>query len=168
MAARIKSLVTVREEKAFGAVDMNRMLTAGMGTGFVYALLRLMQAGFLLIPGVAFSFFFFVWLTGKRGGVPRYMVFVYGWQAKLMIAARRNPHSWHGRIARVAGWDVSEIIVNGDSVFVTASGTASFDENMSGLEILETDSLDVGGFEIVNDDDLFIVVDPVNAKENTN
>ena len=27
-----------REEKAFGAVDMNRMMTAGMGTGFVYAL----------------------------------------------------------------------------------------------------------------------------------
>lgn len=38
MAARMKSLVTVREEKAMGAVDMNRMLTAGMGTGFVYAM----------------------------------------------------------------------------------------------------------------------------------
>jgi hypothetical protein len=116
---------------------------------------------------VAFSFFFFVWLTGKRGGVPRYMVFVYGWQAKLMIAARRNPHSLPGRIARVAGWDVSEIIVNGDSLFVATSGTASFDGNMSGLEILETDSLDAGGFEIVSDDDLFIVLDPINVKENT-
>lgn len=159
MAARMKSLVTVREEKAMGAVDMNRMLTAGMGTGFVYAICRLMQVGILMIPAVLISFFFFVWLTGRQGGVPRYMVFVYSWQAKLMIAARRNPASIAGRIAKVAGWDVTTIIVNGDSLYTASVGT-SVDDNMTGLEILDTDSLDAGGFEIVADDDLFITVDP--------
>ena len=158
MAAKMKSLVTVREEKAMGAVDMNRMLTAGMGTGFVYALCRLMQVGILMIPAVFISFFFFVWLTGRRGGIPRYMLFVYSWQAKLMIAARRNPASLAGRIAKFAGWDVSSIIVNGDSLYTASVGT-SIDDNMTGLEILDTDSLDAGGFEIVADDDLFITVD---------
>lgn len=164
MAARIKSLVTVREEKAMGAVDMNRMLTAGMGTGFVYAICRLMQVGILMIPAVFISFFFFVWLTGRQGGVSRYMVFVYSWQARLMIAARRNPASLAGRIAKLAGWDISSIIVNGDSLYTTSVGT-SVDDNMTGLEILDTDSLDAGGFEIVADDDLFITVDPQHVVE---
>lgn len=164
MAARIKSLVTVREEKAMGAVDMNRMLTAGMGTGFVYAICRLMQVGILMIPAVFISFFFFVWLTGRQGGVSRYMVFVYSWQARLMIAARRNPASLAGRIAKLAGWDISTIIVNGDSLYTTSVGT-SVDDNMTGLEILDTDSLDAGGFEIVADDDLFITVDPHHVVE---
>ena len=164
MAARMKSLVTVREEKAMGAVDMNRMLTAGMGTGFVYAMCRLMQVGILMIPAILFSFFFFVWLTGRKGGVPRYMVFVYSWQAKLMIAARRNPASLSGRIAKLAGWDVTTIIVNGDSIYTASVGT-SVDDNMTGLEILDTDSLDAGGFEIVADDDLFITVDPQQVIE---
>ncbi|MEM9955062.1 MAG: hypothetical protein AAF846_25865 [Chloroflexota bacterium] len=155
----MKSLVTVREEKAMGAVDMNRMLTAGMGTGFVYAMCRLMQVGILMIPAVLISFFFFVWLIGRQGGVPRYMVFVYSWQAKLMIAARRNPASFAGRIAKLAGWDVTTIIVNGDSLYTASVGT-SVDDDMTGLEILDTDSLDAGGFEIVADDDLFITVDP--------
>lgn len=163
MAARMKSLVTVREEKAMGAVDMNRMLTAGMGTGFVYAMCRLMQVGILMIPAVLISFFF-VWLTGRKGGVPRYMVFVYSWQAKLMIAARRNPASLAGRMAKLAGWDISTIIVNGDSLYTASVGT-SVDDNMTGLEILDTDSLDAGGFEIVADDDLFITVDPQEVIE---
>lgn len=158
MAARIKSLVTVREEKALGSVDMNRMLTAGMGTGFVYAMCRLIQVGILIIPAIFISFFFFVWLTGKRGGVPRYMVFVYSWQAKIMITARRHSDSLSSRIAKIAGWDVAVVIVNGDALY-TASVGSPLDENMTGLEILDTDSLDAGGFEIVDDDELFITVD---------
>ncbi|MDQ7024746.1 MAG: hypothetical protein Q9P01_09235 [Anaerolineae bacterium] len=157
MAARIKSRVMNREEKAFGAIDMNRMMTAGMGTGFVYALLRLIQAGLLLIPAVIVSFFFFVWLTGRQGGVPRYMVFVYSWQAKILIAAGRNPQSLSGRIASLADWDTSDLILNGDLLFTTASSTI-VDETMSGLEILDSDALDAGGFEIVSDDELFITI----------
>jgi len=164
MAARMKSLVTVREEKAMGAVDMNRMLTAGMGTGFVYAMCRLMQVGILMIPAVLISFFFFVWLTGRKGGVPRYMVFVYSWQAKLMIAARRNPASLAGRVAKLANWDISTIIVNGDSLYTANMGDIS-DDNMTGLEILDTDSLDAGGFEIVADDELFITIDLHHSAE---
>lgn len=164
MAARMKSLVTVREEKAMGAVDMNRMMTAGMGTGFVYAMCRLLQVGILMIPAVFISFFFFIWLTGRKGGVPRYMVFVYSWQARLMIAARRNSDSLSGRIAKLAAWDLSGIIVNGDTLY-TASVGISMDENMTGLEILDTDSLDAGGFEIVADDELFITVDPQDIAE---
>lgn len=158
MAARIKSRVMNREEKAFGAVDMNRMMTAGMGTGFVYALLRLMQVGFVLIPGVLISFIFFVWVTGRKGGVPRYMVFVYSWQAKLLIAARREPQSLAGRIARLVGWNISDVMLNGDMLFTTAT-SAVVDETMSGLEILETDALDAGGFEIVGDEELFITIE---------
>ncbi|MGB7337700.1 MAG: hypothetical protein WBC91_02325 [Phototrophicaceae bacterium] len=167
MAARIKSLVTVREEKVFGAVDMNRMMTAGMATGFVYAMCRIMQVGFLQIPAIIISFFFFIWLTGKKGGVPRYMVFVYSWQGKLLIAARRNPETLAGRIANLAGWTPSDVIVNGDNLF-TASIGISFDDNMAGLEILETDSFDAGGFEIVTDDDLFMTIDGTQVTEVTN
>lgn len=147
-----------------GAVDMNRMMTAGMGTGFVYAMCRLLQVGILMIPAVFISFFFFIWLTGRKGGVPRYMVFVYSWQARLMIAARRNSDSLSGRIAKLAAWDLSGIIVNGDTLY-TASVGISMDENMTGLEILDTDSLDAGGFEIVADDELFITVDPQDIAE---
>ena len=158
MTARIKSRVMNREEKAFGAVDMNRMMTAGMGTGFVYALLRLMGTGLLLIPGVLFAFFFFLWLTSKRGGVPRYMVFVYNWQAKILIAARREPTSMAGRIASVLVWEVSAVILNGDLLYshITTNGV---DEDMSGLEILETDALDAGGIEVVTDEELFITIE---------
>ncbi|MEL7433510.1 MAG: hypothetical protein AAFN11_06155 [Chloroflexota bacterium] len=160
----MKSRVTVREEKAMGAVDMNRMLMAGMGTGFVYALCRLMKVGMLMIPAVILSFFFFVWLLGKKGGVPRYMIFVYGWQAKLMIAARRNPVSLTGRIANLAGWDVSTILLNGDVLYTARVGT-SVDVEMTGLEILETDALDAGGFEIVGDDALFITIEGQDARD---
>ncbi|MEL6407417.1 MAG: hypothetical protein AAFV98_23905 [Chloroflexota bacterium] len=164
MAARMKSLVTTREEKAMGAVDMNRMLMAGMGTGFIYALCRMMQVGMLMIPAVILSFFFFVWLLGKKGGVPRYLLFVYGWQAKLMIAARRNPVSLAGRIAKLAGWDVSAILLNGDVLYTTRVST-SVDIQMTGLEILETDALDAGGFEIVNDEALFISIETVERHD---
>jgi hypothetical protein len=137
---------------------MNRMMTAGMGTGFIYALLRLLQAGILLIPGVLVAFFFFLWLTGRKGGVPRYRVFVYNWQAKLLIAARREPHSLSGRIASFAGWEVADIILNGDLLFTTAT-TSRVDETLAGIEILETDALDAGGIEIVSDDELFITIE---------
>ena len=151
MAARIKSRVMNREEKAFGAVDMNRVMTSGMGTGFVYALLRLMGTGILLIPGVLFAFFFFLWLTGKQGGVPRYMVFVYRWQAKILIAAHHESASLAGRIATLLGWEASTIILNGDLIYSRVASTVA-DEALSGLEILETDALDAGGIEIVTDD----------------
>ena len=52
MTAKFKSRVMQREEKVFGSVDMNRMMVAGLWTGFVYALLRLLQVGVLMIPGV--------------------------------------------------------------------------------------------------------------------
>ena len=157
MVARIKSRVMNREEKAFGAVDMNRMMTAGMGTGFVYALLRLMGTGILLIPGVLFAFFIFLWLMGKQGGVPRYMVFVFTWQAKMLIVAHRNPINLAGRIASMLGWELSAVILNGDLLYthVVATGV---EEAMSGLEILETDALDAGGIEIVTDEELFITI----------
>jgi hypothetical protein len=155
MAARIKSRVMNREEKAFGAVDMNRMMTAGMGTGLVYALLRLANVGVLLIPGVVFAFCFFLWLTGKQGGVPRYMVFVYTWQAKILIVARRNPGSLAGRLASVLGWEVGAVILNGDLLYTRVVATGA-DEAMSGIEILETDAVDAGGIEIVTDEELFI------------
>ena len=167
MAARIKSLVTVREEKVFGSVDMNRLMTAGMASGFVYGMCRIIPIGLLQIPVIIFSFFFFIWLTGKKGGVLRYMVFIYSWQGRLMIAARRNPNSLAGRIASLAGWTTSDVIINGDNLF-TASIGISLDHNMAGLEILETDSFDAGGFEIVTDDDLFMTIDVTQVKEVTN
>ena len=155
MAARIKSRVMNREEKAFGAVDMNRMMMAGMGTGFVYALLRLMNVGILMIPAVLFAFIFFLWLMGKQGGVPRYMIFVYTWQARILIAARREPAHLAGRVASVLGWEVDEVILNGDLLYTHVT-RAGVDEALSGLEILETDALDAGGIEIVTDEELFI------------
>lgn len=164
MAAKIKSLVTVREEKVFGAVDMNRMMSAGMATGFVYAMCRIVQVGLLQIPIIIFSFFFFIWLSGKKGGVPRYMVFIYSWQGRILIAARRNPNSLAGRIANLAGWTTADVIINGDNLF-TASIGISLDDNMAGLEILETDSFDAGGFEIVSDDDLFMTIDVSKVTE---
>lgn len=158
MTAKFKSRVMNREEKAFGTVDMNRMMTAGMGTGFVYALLRLMNVGLLMIPGVFIAFFFFVWLTGKPGGIPRYLVFVYGWHAKILIVARRNPKSLSAHIASVIGWDDGDVIVNGDVLFTSATAEI-MDNSFAGFEILETDDLHAGGFEIVTDDELFITIE---------
>jgi len=157
MTAKFKSRVLTREEKVFGSVDMNRMMTAGMATGFVYGLLRLMQAGLLMIPAVFMAFFFFIWLTGKPGGIPRYLVFVYGWHAKSLIVARRNPHSLSGRVASLVGWDLGEIILNGDIVFTSASAEI-LDSSFAGFEILESDDIYAGGFEIVTDDELFITI----------
>lgn len=158
MTAKFKSRVMSREEKAFGSVDMNRMMTAGMGTGFVYALLRLMNVGLLMIPGVFITFFFFVWLTGKPGGIPRYLVFVYSWHAKMLISARRNPKSISGRIVSLVGWDTGEVILNGDVVFTSATSEI-IDDSFAGFEIVETDNLYAGGFEIVSDEELFITID---------
>ncbi|MEO1666713.1 MAG: hypothetical protein AAFU54_18895 [Chloroflexota bacterium] len=158
MAARFKSRVMSREEKAFGSVDMNRMMTAGMGTGFVYALLRLMQVGILMIPGVFIAFFFFVWLTGKPGGVPRYMLFFYGWQAKLLIAARRSPKSMSGRLATLMGRNPNDIILNGDVIYTSATSEI-LDNSLSGFEIVDSDDINAGGFEIVTDDELYITIE---------
>jgi len=157
MTAKFKSRVMSREEKAFGSVDMNRMMTAGMGTGFVYALLRLMNVGLLMIPSVFIAFFFFVWLTGKPGGIPRYLVFFYGWHAKMLISARRSPKSLPGRITSILGWDTGEVILNGDIMFTSATSEI-IDDSFAGFEILDTDNLNAGGFEIVSDDELFITI----------
>lgn len=158
MTAKFKSRVLNREEKAFGSVDMNRMMSAGMGTGFVYALLRLINIGLLLIPGVFIAFFFFIWLTGKPGGIPRYLQFFYSVHAKMLISARRSPRSMAGRVASLVGWDTSEIILNGDVLFTSAT-TEVIDNSFSGFEILESDDLHAGGFEIVTDDELFVTIE---------
>jgi hypothetical protein len=157
MTARFKSRVMQREEKAFGSVDMNRMMTAGMCTGFVYAFLRLMNSGVLMIPGVLIAFIFFLWLTGKPGGIPRYLVYVYGWHAKMLIIARRNPKSVSGWVGSLVGWDVSEVVLNGDVLFTSAT-TEILDESLSGFEILDSDDLNAGGFEIVTDEELFVTI----------
>ena len=157
MTATFKSRVLTREEKVFGSVDMNRMMSAGMATGFVYAGLRLMQVGILMIPGVFMAFAFFIWLTGKPGGIPRYLVFVYGWHAKILITARRKPKSLSGRIASLLTWDVGEIILNGDILFTSATAEI-LDNSFAGFEILESDDIHAGGFEIVTDDELFISI----------
>jgi hypothetical protein len=166
MTAKFKSRVLNREEKAFGSIDMNRMMSAGMGTGFVYALLRLMNVGILLIPGVFTAFFFFIWLTGKPGGIPRYLLFFYGWHAQLLIAARRSSKSLSGRLVSLFSWDVGEIILNGDVLFTSATAEI-IDNSLSGFEILDTDDLQAGGFEIVTDDELFITIDKHDIKLTT-
>ena len=158
MTAKFKSRVLTREEKVFGSVDMNRMMTAGMATRFVYAGLRLMQVGILMIPGVFMAFAFFIWLTGKPGGIPRYLVFVYGWHAKILITARRKPKSLSGRIASLLNWDVGEVILNGDILFTSATAEI-LDNSFAGFEILESDDIHAGGFEIVTDDELFISIE---------
>lgn len=157
MTARFKSRVMQREEKAFGSVDMNRMLGAGMSTGFVYAFLRLMNVGVLVIPGVFIAFIFFIWLTGKPGGIPRYLVFIYSKHGKMLIAARKKPKSISGRIASLLGWDVSEIILNGDVLFTSATAEI-LDNSLSGFEILDNEDINTGGFEIVTDEELFITI----------
>lgn len=158
MAARIKNRVTVREEKVMGSMDMNSLLTAGMCTGFMYALFRIVQVGILMIPGVLISFIFFLWILGRKGGVPRYMLFVYGWQARTLIAAYRNPGSMAGQITRLLGWATTEVIVNGDALFSSSDATIS-DDGMAGLEILDPTLDDrTGGFEIVSDDELNITI----------
>lgn len=157
MAARLKNLVTRREEKVVGSLTMNRMLSCFMGAGFVYALTRAMQLGFLTVPVVIFSLGFFIWLTGEKGGVPRYMVFVFTWQARLMIAARRaSPDSLFSRVIQRLGWDTQEVLIDGDVLFSKSSAAVAND--MSGLEILDSDLMGSGGFEIVPDDELFIEI----------
>jgi hypothetical protein len=158
MAARIKNRVTTREEKALGSIDMNSLLTAGMCTGFVYALLRLLQAGILMIPGIIIAFVFFLWFLGKKGGVPRYMLMVYSWQARTLIAAYNNPKSLAGQVARLLGWNMTDVIINGEGLFASSEATMS-DDSMAGLEILDP-NLDgrAGGFEIVSDEELNITI----------
>ena len=160
MAARMKNRVTTREEKALGSIDMNSLLSAGMCTGFVYAFLQLVQAGVLTIPGIGISFLFFLWILGKKGGVRRYMLLVYSWQARLLIAAHTRPQSLTGQFARFAGQDTADVIVSGDMLFSTSNTDSDHDE-MQGLEILGPDALDngAGGFEIVSDSELTITLD---------
>ncbi|MEL6308271.1 MAG: hypothetical protein AAFQ52_09015 [Chloroflexota bacterium] len=43
--------------------------------------------------------------------------------------------------------------------------STSVDIQMTGLEILETDALDAGGFEIVNDEALFISIETVERHD---
>ena len=76
----------------------------------------------------------------------------------MLISARRSPKSMVGRIASLIGWDTSEIILNGDVLFTSAT-TEVIDNSFSGFEILESDDLHAGGFEIVTDDELFITIE---------
>jgi hypothetical protein len=60
------------------------------------------------------------------------------------------------RVIQRLGWDTQEVLIDGDVLFSKSSAAVAND--MSGLEILDSDLMGSGGFEIVPDDELFIEI----------
>jgi hypothetical protein len=150
MTAQLKSRVLVREEKGFGAVSMKRMIFSFMGSGFVFFLMRLTPFAKLNIPITLLSMVFFFYFTGDRYGVPRWRWMLMNGRGSLLVQARKSPNSFAGQICKTLKWDAHKaVVLKGADIFASAS---ALNDDWSGLEILETDALDAGGFEVLVDE----------------
>jgi hypothetical protein len=154
MAAHLKSRVLHREEKGFGAVSMKRMIFSFMGSGFVFFALRFTPLAGLTIPLTLISLGLFFYYSGDRYGVPRYQWIFVNWRGSLLLNARKNPRGLSAMLCKSAKWDVSKTVLNGADVFAAVEFG---NDDWSGIEILESDDFDDGGFEILSDDDVIIV-----------
>lgn len=154
MTAQLKSRVLVREEKGFGAVSMKRMIFSFMGSGFVFFLMRLTPFARLNIPITLLSMVIFFYFTGDRYGIPRWRWILINWRGSLLLHARKHPTSTAGHLCKALKWDAYQaVVLKGSEIFASAG---VLQDDWSGLEILDTDDLDAGGFEVLHDDVLLV------------
>ena len=150
MTAQLKSRVLVREVKGFGAVSMKRMIFSFMGSGFVFFLIRLTPLAKLNIPITLLSMVFFFYFTGDRYGIPRWRWMLINGRGGLLVRARKHPTSAAGQLCKTLQWDAYHaVVLKGSDIFASAG---VLQDDWSGLEILETDALDAGGFEVLVDE----------------
>jgi hypothetical protein len=147
MVARMKSRVLVREEKAFATVTMKRIMICGMGAGVSYY-----TAQFLVpicsLPTLIVAFMAMLYATGNRYGVSRFRWIIDGWRGRLLINARRQSTGVSTKICSGFGWDASVVVVNGSKLYVSKSHV---DDDWSGIQIMDSDDPDAGGFEVLGD-----------------
>ncbi len=154
MTAQLKSRVLVREEKGFGAVSMKRMIFSFMGSGFVFFAMRLTPFARLNIPVTLLSMVIFFYFTGDRYGLPRWRWMLMNWRGHLLVQARKHPTHFTGQLCKILKWDAHHaVVLKGAEIFASAG---VLQDDWSGLEILDTDDLEAGGFEVLADDVLVV------------
>ena len=147
MTAQLKSRVLVREEKGFGAVSMKRMIFSFMGSGFVFFAIRLTPLAKLNIPITLLSMVIFFYFTGDRYGIPRWRWILMNWRGGLLVRARKHPASFAGQFCKTLKWDAYHaVVLKGSEIFASAG---VLQDDWSGLEILDSDDLEAGGFEVL-------------------
>lgn len=148
MVARMKSRVLVREEKAIGTVTMKRIMICGMGAGLAYY-----AAQFLVpicsLPTLIVAFIGMLYATGDRYGVARYRWIKDGWHGRLLLTANQYPSGLTARFCSWLGWDATVVLARGDKLY--AADTRP-DDDWAGIQIVEADNPDAGGFELLSDD----------------
>jgi len=156
MSERIKSRVLVREEKGIGSISLKRIIFSGLGAGFLFNIMNLTPLRAISFPMVFILFFSFIILSGNRFGIPLYLWFWKSWQGRLLLAARRSPQSLAAWLCKQLNWDIHDLTLDGNHLF--AVGVSQLDD-WEGIELLDDDNLDAGGFEIMGDDIIVIDLD---------
>ena len=120
------------------------------GIGLCLFLDRLTPLAKLNIPITLLSMVFFFYFTGDRYGIPRWRWMLINGRGGLLVRARKHPTSAAGQLCKTLQWDAYHaVVLKGSDIFASAG---VLQDDWSGLEILETDALDAGGFEVLVDE----------------
>lgn len=149
MTATIKSRVLVREEKGFGGVSMKRLIGCGMVAGLSYLLINLSPLSSLSLPILLIAFVLAIVMTGQRYGVARYRWLLLGLEARLLLNAQRHPSGWLAQLCEVLQRDDHQLTVRSTELFRTIQN--GDDADFAGIAILDSDALDAGSIQLVED-----------------
>lgn len=154
MVARFKADVTKRSERGFMGLTFNRVLSicGGGFVGYVLAQLLALSQIFAVIL-VIFFLIISAYLLSEPAGTARYRVILSSWKATLMMGAYTQPESFSARICKFLSWQSGTILVHSQDIFISQSIQ---EETFGGIEILDDDALEMGGFEIIADDEIIV------------
>ncbi len=155
MVARIKSRVLVREEKGGGPVSMKRIMACGMGAGMFYFVSTLLVPA-VSLPVLLVGFASMIYATGDRYGLPRYRWVAAGRRAAWLLSAQRHSSGLAAVLCGWLNWDVSVVLVDGDRLY-SGSGVVD-DGGLAGIEFLDSDALDAGGFEVLSEEEVLLMI----------
>ncbi|MGB7341088.1 MAG: hypothetical protein WBC91_19485 [Phototrophicaceae bacterium] len=161
MVARFKADVTKRSERGFMGLTFNRVLSI-CGGGFVgYVLAQLLALSQILAVILVIIFLMIsAYLLGEPAGTARYRVILSSWKATLMMGAYTQPESVSARICKFLSWHSATILVHSQDIFISQSIQ---EERFGGIEILDDDALEMGGFEIIADDEIIVNMNRIRS-----
>lgn len=154
MAATIKSRVLVREEKGMGGISMKRLVFCGMGAGMTYFIINLSPLRDLSIPSLILLFCLLVFLSGSRYGLARYQWILLNTQGRLLLHLSWHPSSLFAQLFATFKIQMAGIDIYGLDLF-KATDHSGLESELMGIEILDTDALTAGGFQLLSQDGIW-------------
>lgn len=151
MTARFKSHILKREERGLFGLTFERLMAIGGGGFAGYVLAKALQlTGIWMAPPILIGLAFTAYWLSEPDGVPRYLSFFAAQKALLLLAARKRPQSLRGLFVKTFAFDTQGLLLDGENLYWLEDYAG--DSEMDGIEILELDELNEGGYEILNED----------------